>query len=69
MEALDRDTIFALYVRPRKKKKKKIVPVMSYRDIWFAHGRKNGKTWLENEIAWQNRPKPKQKQVVRKKGK
>jgi hypothetical protein len=50
--ALDRDTIFGVYLRPRKKPPAAKTP-LTPRQTWLAHGKKIGKSWLQIEADWQ----------------
>jgi hypothetical protein len=51
---MNRDEIFANYIRPKKAKKAKNVLVG--RDLFFAVGLRNlGKSWLQVECDWQTR--------------
>ena len=60
IDDLDRDTIFGCYITREvvnRGKKKKEKPSATYREIFFAHGKKIGDSWLETEIQWKKRGK------------
>jgi hypothetical protein len=60
IDDLDRDTIFSCYLTREvmnRGKKKARKPSATHREIFFAHGRLIGDSWLQSEAAWQRRSK------------